>query len=257
MLGSACKRSRIPILVAAFLGTAFFAAAQKPVPATHLAQADFLPAGPFLFAPDEIHPTYMDAFDARPVVESPNGKLAVTVTGPKRSLGAWVTLNPSTFPDGPIQLWPFEASVDALWRPDSRALALTDNRYANTSYVLLVGTEFHMGESDSELGVPTTDLTPIIRKAFEQQAKKYYAGQGYDTLLFYAKALRWLGYGRILTGVSARTEGPASLPNRGIKDWAQGYLVDVPYALDVPDKKVVGELNENQLLSRYGIKVAK
>jgi hypothetical protein len=40
-----------------------------------------------------------------------------------------------------------------------------------------------------------------------------------------------------------------------MKDWAQAYLVDVPHALDVPDKKVVDELSREQLLSQYGINV--
>ena len=233
------------------------ATAQKTNRAIPAEEMKFLPAGPFLFAPGAIQPTYMDWVDKRPLVESPDGSLGVTVTGPKESWGAWVTISPSAFPDGPVQVWPIQRSVDVLWRPDSRAFALTDNRYANNSYVLLFGTEFHMGESDSELGIPMTDVTPIVRKAFEKQAKEYYAGQDYDTLLFYAKALRWFGYGQILIGVSARTEGPTSLPNRGIKDWAQGYLVDVPYSVDLPDKKVVRELSEAQLLSQYGIRVAK
>jgi hypothetical protein len=188
------QKHRLVLLAIAFLAVTALPAVQKPVPATRPAQQDLLPAGPFLFAPGAIHPTYMDAFNARPVVGSPDGKLGITVTGPKESWAAWVTINPSEFPDGPIQVWPIQASVDVLWRPDSRAFALTDNRYANRSYVLLLGTEFHMGEGDPELGTPITDLTPIVRKAFEEQAKKYYAGQDYDTLfvLRQSSSLAWV-----------------------------------------------------------------
>jgi hypothetical protein len=230
----------------AFTTLAF--AAQKPDSASP-ADKDFLPAGPFLFEPGTIHPTYMNAFDDRPVVKSPDGKLGVSVTGPKKSYEAWVTLSPSTFPDGPVQVWPIQISVDELWRPDSQAFALTDNRYANLSYVLVCGTEFRMGEGGPGLGVPITDLTPIVRKAFEERARTYYEPGNYDTLLFYAKVLRWIGNDELLVGVSARTSGPPSFPNRGLKEW------DVAYLIDVPNGKVVREVGKDQLLSEYKIKV--
>ncbi|MGH9689539.1 MAG: hypothetical protein ACRD4C_00280 [Candidatus Acidiferrales bacterium] len=116
----------------------------------------------------------------------------MTVTGPEESYGAWVTVNPSSFPDGPVQVWPIQRDVDVLWRPDSEAFALTDNRYANRSYVLVCGTNFRMGENGPKLGIPIIDLTPIVEKAFEKRAQGYYAGQSVDTPLFYDKALRWI-----------------------------------------------------------------
>jgi len=196
----------------------------------------------------------MDAFDARPVVKSPDGKLGLTVTGPKQSYEAWVTVDPSSFPDGPVQLWPIQASVDVLWRPDSRAFALTDNRYANRSYVLVCSTTFRMGEKGPGLGVSITDLTPTVEKALEKRAQAYYAGQTFDTPLFYAKVLRWTDNDQLLLGLSART----LLANRHgsgralrIRNWDLGYLVDVP------NNKVAAVLNEAQLLSQYGIRVAK
>ena len=57
---------------------------QDTVPSARYTQQGLLAAGPFLFGRDTIPPTYMDAFDTRPVVGSPDRKLAVTVTGPKR-----------------------------------------------------------------------------------------------------------------------------------------------------------------------------
>lgn len=132
--------------------------------------------------------------------------------------------------------------------------ALTDNRYANLSYVLVFGTEFRLGESERELGVPTTDLTPVVRKAFEESARKYYdraPDRDYETRLFYAKALRWIGDDLLLIGVSAMTVGSPTLVDEGKREWNVGYRVDLVH------KRVLTELNEGQLLSNYRIRVAK
>jgi hypothetical protein len=190
----------------------------------------------------------MDAFDERPVVKSPDGKHGVTVTGPKKSYEAWITIFLSTLPDGPVQVWPIQASADVLWKPDSRAFALTDNRSSNRSYVLICGTEFRMGESDEGLGVQVTDLTPIVEKAFEEPARKYYGTDNYDIRLFYAKALRWTGNNDLLVGVSTMTSGPTTSPNRGLKEW------NVAYVVEVPNRRVLRELDKEQLLSEYKIK---
>lgn len=194
-------------------------------------------------------PTAIDAFNNRPDVKSPDGTLGVTVTGPRKSYEAWVTISPSTFPDSPVQVWPLQASADVLWRPDSRAFALTDYRYANLSYVLVCGTEFRMGESGEGPGVPITDLTPIVRKAFGENARKYYQSDSYETRLFYARVLRWIGSDKLLVGISARTVGPSTLPNRGQMEWDFAYLVNVP------GEKVTREVNKEQLLSEYKIAI--
>lgn len=227
--------------------------AQKP--GTQPTDADFLPAGPFLFEPGAIQPTYMDAFDSRPVVKSPDGKLAVTVTGPKESYGAWVTIDPSDFPNGAIQVWPIQRNCAVLWRSDSEAFALTDNRYANASYALVFGTQFHMGENGEGLGIPITDVTPVIRKNFETRAQKFYVANAYEIDLIYVKALQWVGDDQLLVGLNARTSLATPLDQKiqdlRVRDWYLGYMIDVR------SKKVVGELDEGQLLSQYGIKVAK
>ena len=196
-------------------------------------------------------PTQLDAFGARPVVPSPDGKLAVTVTGPKGSLMAWLTISPSESPGGPIQVWPIHINGEVLWRPDSNAFVFADNRYANLSYVLVFGTRFNFGEGGEQLGVPVTDLTPVVRKAFDERAQKYYAAASYDTRLFYAKALRWVGSDRLLVGVNAKTVGSESLPHRGVNDWYAGYLIDVQR------KDLLRELDSSQLLSQYGISLDK
>lgn len=224
-------------------------AAQQPSSAAP-ADKKFLPAGPFVFQLGTVQPTYMDAFDDRPLIKSPDGKLGVTVAGPNKSYEAWVTISPSTFPDGPVQVWPLQASADVLWKPDSRAFALTDNRYANHSYVFVCGTEFRMGESGEGLGVPITDLTPIVQEAFTEPAKKYYGTDKYDTRSFYAKVLRWVGNDDLLVGISAMTSGPATLPNRGLKEWNFAYLVNVP------NGKILREVDKEQLLSEFKITVA-
>lgn len=232
----------------AFLVAATLAlAAQQPDAAAHT-KNDFLSAGPFLFEPGTIHPTYLDAFNDRPDVKSPDGKLGLTVTGPKKSWGAWVTIFPSKFPDGPVRVWPIQRNVDVLWRPDSRAFALTDNRYANGSYVLICGTKFRMGEDEPGLGVQIIDFTMIVRRAFEQSVRKYYGTDSYETLLFYAKVLRWIGNDDLLVGVSARTLGPPTFPNQGQKEWDFAYLVDVPHTT------VIHAVDKEQLLSEYKIK---
>jgi hypothetical protein len=244
------RYTRYPVLlIAASLFIALAAAAQKPESAARPADKDFLPAGPFLFEPGATSPTFMDAFGDRPAVKSPDGKLGVTVTGPKESYGAWVTIAPSAFPDGPVQVWPIQRSVDVLWGPDSQSFALTDNRYANRSYVLLFGTGFRMGQNGPGLGVPITDLTPTVEKAFHKRAQEYYAGQDYDAHHFYAKVLRWIGNEQLLVGVSAITSGPPTFPNRGVRIWNVAYLVDVSH------KTVLTEVSESQLLSNFGIKV--
>lgn len=219
-------------------------------------QRKFLAAGPFLFRPGVIQPTYMDAFDSRPIVKSPDGKLAVTVTGPRRSWGAWITISPSAFPGGPIQVWPLQASADVLWNPNSDVFALTDNRYANDSFVLVLGTSFQMGNRGPGLGVPTTDLTPTIWSAFKTRAQEFYAKDAYQADIFYAKALLWIAGDQLLVGLDARTtliNVPAGSTRREmkIKEWYLGYVVDVS------QKKVVRELSESQLLSQYGVRVAK
>lgn len=237
-------------------------AQQKPISAVHKStpgslpsQTKFLAAGPFLFSPGAIQPTYMDAFDSRPVVGSPDGKLAVTVTGAKQSWAAWVTVSRSVFPDGPVQVWPLQASADVLWNPDSQVFALTDNRYANDSFVLVVGTSFRMGNHGSGLGVPIMDLTPTIWSAFKTRAQAFYAADAYQADLFYPKVLRWTADDQLLVGLDARTSlsnVPAGSTWRDmkIKEWYLGYVVDVS------QKKIVRELSESQLLSEYGIKVA-
>ena len=133
---------------------------------------------------------------------------------------------------------------------DSRAFALTDNRYANLSYALVCGTEFRMGEDGPGLGVPITDLTPIVRKAFEEHPRKYYgADDNYETRLFYAVALRWVESDDLLVGVSATTAGPPTLPDHGVKIWTVAYL------FDVPKEKLLREIGREQLLSEYKIRV--
>lgn len=232
-------------------------AAQKAASSTTSPKPDYLPAGPFYFEPGAPHPTDLDAFKNRPTVKSPDGEAQITVTGPAESLKAWVTLQLlGRYARGlQYQVWPIERDVDVLWRPDGRAFALTDNRYANRSYVLVCGTNFRMGEGGHGFGIPITDLTPAVERIFEKRAQLYYPGRGFDTPHFYAKALRWVGGDRLLVGLSAETL-LANAPGSGqralrIRDWDLGYLVDVP------SKKVVGVVSEAQLLSQFGIRVAK
>jgi hypothetical protein len=223
-------------------------AAQKPS-SVGTVDKDFLPASPFVFDQNMVHPTYMDAFDVRPVIKSPDGKFGITVTGPKESYAAWVTASPSASPDASIRVWPIQASVAILWRPNSQSFVLTDH-YSNDSYVLLCGATFRIEGDPVGLGVSITDLTPIVRKAFDTRAKKYYEGDDFEDRLFYAIALRWVGNDDLLVGISARTVGPRTFPNQGQKEW------DFAYLIDVPDRKVLREVDKEQLLSEFTITVA-
>ena len=246
MMATHATRHRLSIMVCLiFAGLALRAQQQNsgnPVDRNSLA------AGPFLFGPGTIHPTPMDWLDDRPVVKSPDGKLQVTVTGPKQSYEAWVTISSSKVSGGSIQIWPIQRNVAILWKPDSGSFALTDDRYSNLSYVLICGTEFRMGESDSGLGVLVTDLTPIVRNAFEIQARKYYHGDSYEIRLFYARVLSWVSNDELLIGVSARTFGPSTFPNGGQEEQ------NIAYQVDLPNKKILRELDKNQLWSEYKIK---
>ena len=176
---AAMRRRYVRRLVQLITALSFVAvltpAAQQHSSAT--AEKEFSPDGPFLFAAGTPRPTPMDAFENRPVVESPDGKVGITVNGPKESYAAWVTVSHSAFPDGQIRVWPIQASVDVLWRPDSQAFAVTDMRNANGSYVLVCGMDFRMEDNEEGLGVPITDLTPAIENAFEKLPQVYYAGK--------------------------------------------------------------------------------
>jgi hypothetical protein len=197
----------------------------------------------------------MDPFDARPIVKSPDGKLEVTVTGAKESYRAWVTILPFGSAGVPVEVWPIQRNVAVLWKPDSRAFALTDNRYSNLSYVLVCSdilicrAEFSAADEEPKPGIAMNDLTPLVRKAFEQHVRKYYQTDDLDTPLFYAKVLRWTAGHDLLVGVSARTLGPATFPNHGQREW------DFAYVVDVPNKRVVREVDRNQLRSEYKIEV--
>lgn len=241
------------LMTASMLFTTLTAAAQEQPSSARPSKKDPLPAGPFLFQPGAARPTFLDAFKERPSVPSPDGSLEITVTGPPKSLLAWVTViqRGDLAPGFPFPVWPLETSGDVLWAPNSQEFALTDNRYANLSYVLVFGAAFRMGESEPGLGVPITDLTSVVRKAFEKLAQEYYKGadSSYETRLFYAKALRWIGNDQLLVGVSTMTVGPPTYPNQGKREWNVAYLVHVP------GKTVVREVSRSELLSQYGIKV--
>ncbi len=231
-------------------------ASRKPSTAVHktvipLIQKDFRPAGPFLFGCGAVHPIYMDWLDTRPLIKSPDGKYEISVTGQKESLGAWVTIKSLTPPDRPIQVWPIQRNVDILWRSDSKTFAITDDRYANLSYVLLIRIYSTKCERGTCLRFRIADLTPIVRKAFETRLQKYYSLHRYEILLFYAKVLRWIQNDQLLVGVSAMVTSPPTLPNRGAKEWNLAYIVNVTH------KVVLREINRAQLISKYGIKVAR
>lgn len=257
MVNKGYMRSSAPLITLLLLFAIASAVAQMPSSAVRPEHPSFPPPGPFLFGPGSVQPTYIDPFDYRPVVKSPDGSLEVAVTGPKKSLGAWVTVvqTGSLAPGFPFQVWPIEAGGSILWRPDSSAFAFTDYRYADMAFVLIFGTDFNMGNRGPTLGVPMTDLTPVVRRAFAAHADKYYSSRDWVVPFFYVVALRWIPNDQLLVGLKARTwvstRPGATVRDMRVKFWYLGYVVDVS------DKRVVSELSEAQLLSEYGIKVAK
>lgn len=204
-------------------------------------------------AANSIKPFYLDYSTQGARAVSPDGKFEITVTGEKKSLGAWVTVDEPA-QGWSIQVWPIERNVDVLWQPDSQVFALTDNRYANKSYVLIVGTEFRM--DGPALGVERIDITPLLRQAFASSARQYYETTNYDTsYAFYAKALYWTSNEDLLVGVSTITS--LALPQHargaapGVKGWTLGYL------LDVQKKKIIETLSQEDVREKYGIDLSK
>ena len=204
-----------------------------------------------------IKPVYLDYSMQGTNATSPDGKFAITVTGEKASLLAWVTLIEHS-QGWSIQVWPIERNVTVLWQPDSHNFVLTDNRYANESYVLIIGTKFHM--RGPLLGLRRYDITPMLRQALDSGVKRYYR-QHYgttdfdDSYQFYAKALCWTSNERLLVGVSTVTSlvAPAHVFGKaqGVKGWLMGYIIDVP------QRKIVQTLSEKALKEQYGIDLSK
>lgn len=188
---------------------------------------------------------------------SPNGELDVVVTGEKKSLKAWVTLIQNQR-GLYVQAWPIERNVDVLWKPDSRVFALTDNRYANNSYVILVGTKFRT--TGKHLGLRFTNLTPLVRRALQARAKRYYRFH-FDTssvpvvYSLYAKALCWMPKDYLLVGVVSITSLPMPPPKfgrpRGVKLWERGYVVSVS------DGKIVRSLNKEATRREFGVDLSE
>ncbi len=192
----------------------------------------------------------MDWIKIRPRIKSPDGKFEITVTGPKESLRAWVTVKSLTPPYLSLRVLSIQRDVTVLWRPDSKAFALTDDRYANLSYARVYGVYFAKCTNIGTcLALRVTDLTPVVRKVFEASLQKYYFPNPYEILLFYAKILRWIRKDRLLVGVSAMVTNPRHIS--GENEWNMAYIVDVAH------KSVLREIKESQLLSKYGIKIAR
>lgn len=202
-------------------------------------------------------PVPMDYLTRGVSAVSPNGDLNVTVTGKKEPFQAWVTLNKPA-QGWSIQVWPIERNVTVLWNPDGRSFALTDDRYANHSYVLVIGTRFHM--NGPKLGVQRVDLTPVLQDAFANRARRYYrkhyGKSDYDgSYSFYAKALRWVSDNDLLVAVSGITSLPLSPRHlgtaAGVKGWAYGYLLDVSH------RRILRTLSKKAMRAEYGIDVSK
>ena len=215
--------------------------------------ATVVSAGSLDTAPKTRNSVYMDYSTEDVRALSPNSRLEVTVTGEKKSLRAWVTVK--QFAGGwSIRVWPIERNVGVLWKPNSSAFALTDNRYANRSYVIIIGARFHMAGRD--LGVHRVDVTPLVRRALMERVQRYYRGHfGISKVggpySLYVKALRWLGNDRLLIGVFAVTSLP--MPShklgvaRGVKGWKLGYLVNVLRM------KIIRPVSTKMMQMEYGI----
>lgn len=215
---------------------------------------DYSYIGPFYYLPKTALPTLMEAFGDRPISESPNGRYAVTVTGPKESDRACVTIMSMAGSGHPVCVQRVSRNVNVLWRPDGKAFALTDNRYANASYVLVFwpGLRGILRGDISHSWIK--NLTPVITKAVKKHMRKYYGRHNYkyfvDTLMFYVKAMRWIGNHELLVGVDARTAGPVTFPSQGIKEWYLSYLINAN------QNKIIREVRIAHL-PKYGIGITE
>lgn len=245
----------LALSAAIFLGAGSVVVHQKATPTARGGSTEWLPekgvpggsnGGLFLFRRGTPRPTYLDAFQARPTVISPDGTLAITVTGPRKSLLAYVTVEArgKPVPGSPFRVWPLAAGGYVLWRPDSKAFALTDQLYA----VLVFTARFRVGENLPGPGFRENDLTSVITAALYKRADAYYGTSNWVLDTEYIEALRWIGNDRLLTSLSAATSPPGSARDH-VKGWSFAYLVGVA------QRKVLRVLDAHQLLSRYGIKM--
>jgi hypothetical protein len=184
------------------------------------------------------------------VAKSPDGKLQLTVPKSQGPAFPWLTLEgPAS--DEKEQKWALQRrGCYVLWRPDSKAFAVTDPAYANHYFIRLFSTEFQL--EGPVLGSPVVDLSAPVEQAFERFATKYYALRKYSLLLFYPKVLRWVANKQLLIGLDARTVEETKLEGAvPAREWHRGYVIETEKS------QIVREMDEGVMLTEFRIDLAK
>ncbi len=185
-------------------------------------------------------PTVLSAVDRETVV-SPDGKWQLTVWGEKDE-SPWIVLESRDVQSKyRVQVWPIARNARVLWAPDSQAFAFTDARFEDSDYLFV---DYLRGYLGSEV----TDLSSMIESHFSR-----FVGKRYEILRWYVKPLAWVQKGVLLVGVDCDTAEKITPPpkQQPVQNWFRSYLVDVE------QRKVIDDLDEQQTKSRYGIDLQK
>jgi hypothetical protein len=183
---------------------------------------------------------------------SPDGRWELLVPQPHGRVSPWLILQSREIPGYQEQRWPLQrGGCYVLWRPDSKAFALTDLPYADHYFIRVMSVDFRT-EGDV-LGAPVIDLSVPLEKAFKELAGRHYGSNQYEIDLFLPKALRWIGNDELLVGLQARTNeawhGPGSAPR--IRDWYLGYIM-------IPERRqIIRQPDAAAVLREFGIDLEK
>jgi hypothetical protein len=185
-------------------------------------------------------PVMLSGLD-RGTVVSPDSKWQLTVWG-ENSEVPWVMLESRDAESKyRIQVWPINDSVYVLWAPDSRAFAFTDARFEDSYYLFVDHLRGYLGSE-------VTDLSSMIESHFSR-----FVGKRYEILRWYVKPLLWTRKDVLLVGIDCDTAEKITPPPRyqPVQNWFRSYQVDVE------QRKVIGDLDEQQTKSKYAIDLQK
>ncbi len=189
---------------------------------------------------EKVLPVMLSTVD-RGTVVSPDGKWQLTVWGEKNE-SPWIMLESRDVQSKyRVQVWPINDSVYVLWAPDSQAFAFTDARFEDSYYLFVDHLRGYLGSE-------VTDLSSMLESHFSR-----FVGKRYEILRWYVKPLLWVQKGVLLVGVDCDTAEKITPPpkQQPVQNWFRSYLVDVE------QRKVIDDLDEQQTKTRYGIDLQK
>lgn len=185
-------------------------------------------------------PAMLTAIERGPVI-SPDGKWLLRVCGEKDEI-PWLMLesrNEET--KYRVQVWPVNNAVYILWAPDSHAFAFTDVRFSDSHFL-------YVDHIKGYLSSDVSDLSSTIESHFSR-----FVGERYEVIRWNVKPLVWVGDGLLVTGIhSVTSEKKIPVPKQQpVQHWFRAYLVDVD------QRKVLADLDEEQAKRKYGIDLRK